>query len=148
MDSYAIASAIATRFSSANVSAPSGAENIKQSTAQLPESLTFFPSVLVSPPRVDSATWRLGRGYFSITYRATLFLAKHDGSPRRAKALHDWVTALYKQLAGNLDLDLAYVALAQLARADAGVVEYEGIEYDGIVMDIDVQANEAVTFTA
>lgn len=144
MDSYAIASAIATRYSAANVTPPSGEEDPKVATADLPENITFFPTLVVSPPRLDAANYTPSKGLLlPLTYQVTLFLSKADGSPRRAKAVHDWVTALYPQLEPQIQLGLAYVALATMTSFRAGTVRYGGEEYDGIVFDVRVLVSEA-----
>lgn len=147
MDSYAIASAIATRFSAANVNPPTGAEDVKVATADLPENIALFPTVLVLPPEMDAATYNASRSRtFSLLYPVMLFLSRSDGSPRRAKAVHDWVTALYGQLGGQLQLGLSsYVSLATVEAFSAGVVSYGGEEFDGIRWDVLVRVNEAYT---
>lgn len=145
MDSYDIASAIATRFSAANVTPPSGEPEPAVVTADLPESITFFPTLLVFPPVMDEASYNASRNRsFPLVYNVVLFLSRSDGTPRRAKRVHDWVTALYGQLGGQLQLGLSsYVALATVERFYAGTVGYEGIDYDGIAFSVSVRISEA-----
>ena len=148
-DSYAVAAAIAVRFSAANVTQPTGYEDIKVSTAELPEAINVFPTVLVGHPSMSDATYAGGKRSFPLTYPVTLYLARHDGSPRRAHLLHDWVTATYGQMAGQLQLGLStYVAWAEVASWRAGVVPYMGEEYDGIRYDVMVHINEVHTGVA
>ena len=146
MDSYAIASAIATRFSAANVTPPSGEEDPKVATAQLPEDVSWFPTILVSTPQMDDANYNASRSRsFPLVYAVTLFLSRSDGSARNAKRVHDWVTALYGQLGGQIQLGLAYVALATVQGFRAGIVRYAGTDYDGITFEVVVQVSEAYT---
>ena len=147
MDSYDIADAIATRFSAANVTPPTGQEEPKIVTADLPSSISFFPTILVLPPMLDDASYNASRSRtLPLTYPVILFLSRADDTPRRAKALHDWVTALYGQLGGQLQLGLSsYVSLATVVSFRAGVVTYERTEYDGVAFAVRVQVNESYT---
>lgn len=147
MDSYAIAGAIATRFSAANVTPPSGQPEPAVVTADLPESVSFFPTILVLPPVMDDANYNASRNRsFPLLYPVVLFLSRADGSPRRAKALHDWTTALYGQLGGQLQLGLSsYVSLATVEGFRAGIVTYEGIDYDGLTFTVNVRISESYT---
>jgi hypothetical protein len=144
VDSYAIASAIATRFSAANVTPPTGAEEPKVVTQDLPEAISWFPTLLVFPPVMDDANYNASRNRtFPLIYQVVLFLSRADGSARRAKALHDWTTALYGQLGGQLMLGLStYVQLATVDSFRAGVVEYEGAQYDGLTFEVNVRISE------
>lgn len=149
MDSYAIASAIATRFSAANVTPPSGQEDIKLSTPDLPDSLSLFPTVLVFPPQMDDAAYYAHKANLNLTYPVVLFLSKADGTPRRAKAVHDWITALLNQLDAQLRLGLeSYVSTATIENWNAGEWSYNGENYDGIRFQVLVHVNEARSFIA
>jgi hypothetical protein len=145
MDSYAIASAIADRFSAANVTPPTGEPEPAVVTADLPESISYFPTLLVFPPRMDGANYNASRNRsFPLIYSVALFLSRSDGSPRRAKRVHDWVTALYGQLGGQLQLGLSsYVALATVDDFYAGPIGYEGIDYDGVAFSVNVRISES-----
>ena len=145
MDSYAIAGAIATRFSSANVTQPTGVENVKISTADLPDAISVFPTVLVMPPTMENASYNASRSRsFDLSYPVILYLSRSDGSPRRAAALHAWITAVYGQLGGQLQLGLSsYVALCYISGFVAGTMAYAGDEYDGVRFDVLVRINEA-----
>lgn len=147
MDSYAIAGAIATRFSAANVSPPSGYEDIKVSTADLPQNISLFPTVLVMPPGTEAMGYNASRSRsLTLNYGVVLFLSRSDGSPRRAKAVHDWFTALYGQLAGQMMLGLSsYVALAYVSGMVAATVTYGGEDFDGLRFVVTVKVNEAYT---
>ena len=148
MDSYAIAGAIATRFAAAAVTPPSGAEDVKVSTADLPDDISVFPTVLVFPPQMTDATYRGSKRNLTLVYPVVLFLSKADGTPRRAKALHDWVTALYVQMDGQFQLGLStYVAEAWIENFNAGEYTYAGSNYDGIRWEVHVHINEGATFT-
>lgn len=146
MDSYAIANAIATRLQAATP--PTGKEAIKEATADLPESISWFPTMLVSLPEPDYIEHTSNSTSAALTYQATLLLARHDGNQRRARLLHDWTTALYPQLNGLLQLGLAYVSVATVDDWRAGVVTYEGEEYDGLILYVNVRIHEAGSYAA
>ena len=147
MDSYAIAEAIAARFSAANVTPPTGQAEPKVVTADLPESISFFPTLLVLPPEMDDASYNASRSRtFALLYRVTLFLSRADGTGRRAKAIHDWTTALYGQLGGQIQLGLpTYVPLATVEHFRSGPVIYGGETYDGLTFDVNVRISESYT---
>jgi hypothetical protein len=145
MDSAAIAAAIALRFAATNVTQPTGAEDVKVSTADLPDALSVFPTVLVMPPTMDNASYNASRSRsYDLTYPTILYLARSDGSPRRAKALHDWATAIYGQLGGQMQLGLSsYVSLCYIVGFTAGTMSFAGDDYDGIRFDVLVRINES-----
>lgn len=146
MDSYAIASALATLYKA--TTPPAGEEAIKVATADLEEAPSFFPTLFVLPPRLlDPSYISKGRS-LPLDYPAILLLDKADGSARRAVVMHKWVSVLYSRLGTNLQLGLApYVALATLVGLDAGTVRYEGTDYDGITLVNRVLVSESYTPT-
>jgi len=145
MDSYAIADAIATRFSADNVTPPTGEEDPKIATAQLPEDISWFPTILVGTPVMADANYNASRNRsFPLLYSVTLVLARSDGSARNAKRVHDWVTAIYGQLGGQIQLGLSsYVTHAEVAGFRAGIVRYANTDYDGITFDVIVHISES-----
>lgn len=144
MDSYAIAAAIAARYSA--ISTPSGEEAIKKATAELPDAIDFTPTLLVMPPVMDTASYNASRSRtFTLLYPCALYLSRADGSPRRAHAVHDWFTAVYPMVGGQLQLGLAYVALATLEALEARVLPYGGSEWDGLVWTVRVRISEVYT---
>lgn len=142
MDSYAIAGAIVTLGQA--ISAPSGQPSIAKVTADLPESIEIPPTLLVLPPVMDDANYNASRNRsFTLRYPCGLYLSRADGSPRRAKAVHDWFTKLYPMVGGQLQLGLSYVALAKLMNLQGGSLTYGPETYDGLGWDIVVQVSES-----
>lgn len=140
MDSYAIASALATRLGT--VTAPSGQESIKQYSAELPDELALLPALFVMPPSMEGPTYAGSKRTLPLTYPVGLYLARADGLPRRAHALHDWITAIYGRLAGQMALGLAsYVAWSEVMSWTPGV-SYAGVDYDGLRLEVMVNVNE------
>jgi hypothetical protein len=146
MDSYGIAAAIATRLLA--TTPPTGKEAVKEATADLPESISWFPTVVVGLPEPEYITHSAGSTSMALTFPATLLLDRSDGSPRRARLAHDWLTALYPQLNGNLDLGRNDIVMAVITDWNAGTVSYGGDEYDGITFDVTVRIVETGGYVA
>ena len=142
MDSRAIADALVSRFGP--VTPPAGAEAVKLATSELPDNLTLYPTVLVLPPRIDRIDQNASRNRsFTMTYPVVFYLSRADGTPRRAAAIHDWLTVLYGQTGGQLQLGLDYVAIATVETVTAGGVTYGGESYDGITLTVGVRISES-----
>lgn len=140
MDSYAIASAIATRFGA--TTPPAGQEAIKLATAELPDEVSLFPSLLVFPSTMSDPTYIASKRDLNLTFPVAFVLSRADGSPRRAHALHDWVTVLYGRIAGQIMLGLSsYVSESEVLAWTPGV-SYGGQDYDGALLTVWVHVNE------
>ena len=50
LDTYAIGTALAARFSAANTTPPAGYDEVRLATANPPDMISVFPSVVVFPP--------------------------------------------------------------------------------------------------
>lgn len=149
VDFDAIAVALAVRFSSTNVTAPSGETNVARSTSALPDAISDEPTVLVFPP----SEVRFGYGP-SIrkgvaTYPVRFYIYKVRDNSRNATLLNKWIGALYAQLDGQVHLGLSsYVTHAVVTHMAAGPLSYAGTEYHGIELTVDVHLGEGMTTTA
>lgn len=151
VDFNAIATALATRFSSTNVTAPSGETNIRSSTSALPSQITLEPSVLVFPPEPGgieyhyTAGTRSGIAIFPV--RFYLFQIRDNG--RNATLCLKWLGALYDQLSGSVHLGLSsYVTHAVVSNMGVARLSYAGLEYEGVALDAAVHFWEALSPTA
>lgn len=149
VDFNAIASALATRFSSANVTAPSGETNVRVATASLPDAIKVEPVVLVFPPSDVSFSYgpsiRKGVAEFPIRF----YIYKVRDAKRNAVLINKWVGALYAQLDGQVHLGLsAYVTHAVISRIQAGPLSYANQEYHGIELTAEVHLGEGMSATA
>lgn len=152
-DFNAMASAIATRFSSTYVTAPSGEQNVRVSTASLPDAITVEPTVLVFPPETVEFSYgpSLRTGVASFPVRFYIYRARD--TKRNAVLLNKWVSALYQQLDGQVHLGLSdYVAHADITAMGVGPLSYgEGeaaVRFHGIELTVQVHLWEGVSFTA
>lgn len=152
-DFKAIADAIATRFSSANVTAPSGATNVRVSSASLPDAITAEPTVLVFPVETadfdfESST-RTGVARFPVRF----YIYRVRDTSRNAVLLNNWATVLYGQLDGKVQLGLgSYVAYSVIKSFGVGPLTYgEGdsaVRFHGIEFSVEVHLAEGIAFTA
>src|SRR5689334_10908683 len=98
VDFNAIASALATRFSSANVTAPSGETNVRESTASLPDAISKEPTVLVFPPTSIELDFGASLRKGLVTYPVRFYIYRVRDSKRNAVLINKWIGALYAQL--------------------------------------------------
>jgi hypothetical protein len=152
VDFNAIATAIATRFSSTYVTAPSGETNVRLSTSALPEAIVREPTVLVFPP---SITLSYGPSLRKATasYPVRFYIYKVRDTGRNATLMNKWIGSLYAMLPDTLaHLGLSsYVTSAVATNIQVGPLTYGesgGIEYHGIELTIDVHIWEGLSATA
>ena len=148
VDFKAIGAAVATRFSAANITAPSGQTSIRFATASLPGQIKATPTVLVFPP---------GPGDIEFTYNSSLrsgialypvrfYLMRILNEERNSDLVLDWMSTLYDQLDGQLHLGLSsVVSWALIRNIGAATLGYGGEEFEGIVMDAEVHIAECMT---
>ena len=142
MNEYDIASAIATRLGA--TTPPTGQDAIKLATADYPDALGLWPTLLVGISTMSAESFDNRARSLTLIYPATLFLGRADGTPRRSRALRDWITVLYPRLSGYMTLgSLAYVAWSEIVAWRGSVVTYGGEEYDGAIFDCRVLVREA-----
>jgi len=146
MDIHAIATAIATRFSSANVTPPSGYKNIALATAELPNALTSLPAVLVFPP---DGSWGFNAGAArtgDLTFDVRVFLGPMMDNGRNAAMVNKWHSKLIEQLIGQLALgqSLNGVTHSFITSSRSGIIEYADIQYVGIEFEVNVHLVEGI----
>lgn len=146
IDDQAIAQAIATRFAAANVTAPSGEDNIRLSTEQLPDRIGPTPSVLVFPSE-DEVHVTASTRHMRMVYPVRFYLYKTQDTPRQAARLNKWRKVLRAQLDSNTHLGLeSYVATAEVTAVRAGTLVYAEEAFDGVELQVTVGAWEGVSF--
>lgn len=146
-DFYAIAQAIATRFNSSNVSAPSGLQNIRESTCELPDAIKVEPTVLVFPPEGEFS-FTGGARHGDVDFPVRFYLGLIRSNSRNAVLLLKWLGSLYDQFSGNTDLDLgSYVAMTSIPSMQVARLTYAGQEYEGIDLIFRVRIAEGLSPT-
>jgi hypothetical protein len=153
-DFGAVAAAIATRFSAAEVTPPAGYGEVRVSTHLIPNALTSFPTVVVFPPEVTFSYTPSSRQAPTTDFVVRLYLDKPMDYGRATTKVYAWMTALYGQLDGQFQLGLGYVAWAQVVSMGAGELRFgdAGVNgapgYPGIEFTVRVHLVEGVAFTA
>lgn len=139
-DFDAITTAIAARFSAANVTPPTGYDNVKISTGDLPTQMLPTPAVLVFPDDgtfTHSAGKRDGVG----TWLVRFYYNQTGDLERDTVALRKWLTVLVDQL--RLASQLAgIVTQAKVLGWKVGTLRYADIDYSGIELSVMINTNE------
>lgn len=151
VDFNAIASALATRFSSANVTAPSGETNVRFATHELPGQIKAEPTVLVFPPGPGDIDFTFNASLRSgiATFRVCFYLTRIRNEERNTVLVNKWLGALYAQLDGQVHLGQSNtVSWALIRNIGAAALTYGGETYEGIVMDAEVHIAEGMSPTA
>lgn len=146
MDVHAIATAIATRFSAAAVTPPTGYPDIALSTAGLPDAITSLPAVLVFPP---SGQWTFTAGAArtgDLTFPVRFYYGPRADTARGAEAINKWHSVLIEQLIGQLALgqSLTGVTHCFVTASESGTLTYAEIDYLGIEFTVVVHLVEAI----
>jgi hypothetical protein len=140
-DFDAIATAIAARYAPGVVTPPSGYDNIRVSTAALPNQMTPLPTVLVF---LESGAYPLyGSQKRGGAYEfAVRFYYNQTGDMERDQvALRKWATVLTGQMT-TVHLG-GIVDAANLTTFQLGIFRYAGELYTGIEFRIHVVLDEA-----
>jgi hypothetical protein len=140
-DFDAMATAIAARFAPAVVTPPTGYDNIRVSTAALPNQMTPLPSVFVF---LDSGGFPMygSQKRQSGSEWAVRFYYNQVGDMERDQvALRKWATVLISQLT-SVSLG-GIVDSARLVSFKFGILHYAGEFYTGIELGVHVVKDEA-----
>jgi hypothetical protein len=146
MDVHAIATALADRFSAANVTPPSGYDDIALATAELPNAITSLPAVLVFPP---DGTWSFNAGASRVgdlRFMVRVYLGPMLDTGRNAEMVNKWHSVLIEQIIGRLALGQGTngVTHAFITSSSSGMIDYADIKYVGIELEVTVHLVEAI----
>jgi hypothetical protein len=148
MDFNAISDALAARFSAANITPPTGEQNVQVSTALLPQNIALEPTVLVYPPSCEfgyMASTRTGL----CTYPIRIYIENVRDNIRDTTLALKWLSVLYDQLDAQVHLGLEnYVAKATLGNFTVGELNYGGVMHMGIEFSVEVVVYEPLNATA
>lgn len=140
-DFDAITVALAARFASGVVTPPTGYDNIKISTGDLPGQMLPLPCVLTFPVS-GSFTHFPGKRDSRHEFIVRLYYNQTGDLERDVTALRRWLTVLVDQL--KLSVQLAgIVTSAHVTGYNMGVLTYAGITYSGLEMNVSIVTNEA-----
>ena len=145
MDVQAIAQALAARFAPANVTAPSGLQNIRVSTEYLPDFITSPPTVLVFPPE-EQFSYTPGSRQSVQDWPIRFYEAQVTGPGRTVDRLYRWRSVLIGQLLDQTQLGESAdgVAWVGIVAARIGTLTYGDVEFQGIEMVARVRLAEGI----
>ena len=145
MDVQAIAQALAARFAPANVTPPSGLQNIRVSTEYLPDFITSPPTVLVFPPE-EQFSYTPGSRQSVQDWPIRFYEAQVTGPGRTVDRLYRWRSVLIGQLLDQTQLGESAdgVAWVGIVAARIGTLAYGDVEFQGIEMVARVRLAEGI----
>ena len=142
-----IASALATAFSAANVTAPNGETAIRVADYKLPDMIGPCPAVYVFPPE-EEFSYPPSMRISEQDWRVRFFIYKLQDTGRQMDLLYKWADVLATQLDDRVHLELSdSVLTADVMGMKVGTLSYADEAFDGVELAIRVSAQEAVTYT-
>lgn len=146
MDTLAIAQALAARFAPAQVTPPTGLQNIRLSTERLPDLISMPPTVLVFPPE-EQFSYTPGSRQSVQDWPIRFYQAQTSTAGRTVEELYAWRPVLIGQLLPNSQLGQSGsggVAWAAIVAARIGALTYAEVEFNGIEMVARVRLAEGI----
>ena len=146
MDLQAIAQALAARYDPANVTPPTGLDNIRLSTERLPDFIAMPPTVLVFPPE-EEFSYSPGSRQSVQDWPIRFYETEVSGPGRTVERLYLWRPILIGQLLPNSLLGQSGsggVAWAAIAGARIGTLTYGEQQFQGIEMVARVRLAEGI----
>ncbi len=139
MNLNTIATNIATRFSAANLTAPSGLDNVTFSTHLLPNAITTTPCVLVKPP-IGQFEYGPGIRHGELDFPVEFYLADASVLSVSASNAYAWYGTLLDQLTADYDLGGASEVIdGTITDTRVGTLTYAGRDYTGIQLTVRVR---------
>jgi hypothetical protein len=141
-DFDAINTALVARFAAAAITPPTGYDNVKIATGDLPTGMLPLPAVLVYPP--EEGAFRGFPGKRDSTHQIIVrFYYNQTGDLERdSAALRKWLTVLVDQLKLSTQLG-GIVTKASIDSYRTGTFVYATLDYTGIELTVSVLVNEA-----
>lgn len=140
IDFDAITVALAARFAPGVVTPPTGYDNIRLSTGNLPGQMTPLPTVLTFPEGGEF-TALPGKRDSTHSFVHRFYYNQTGDLERDTIALRKWLTVLVYQLQGAAQLG-GTVTSAKVIGYTVAVLSYAGLEYTGIELRSEVIVNE------
>lgn len=139
-DFDAITTALAARFAPGVITPPTGYDNVKVSTGDLPQQMLPLPAVLTYP---NGGEFRYfpGKRDASHEFIVRFYYNQTGDLERDTVALRKWLTVLVGQLSASLSLG-GIVTSAHLASWQIAILSYAGLDYTGVELVVSVVTNE------
>lgn len=140
-DFDAINTALAARFAAAAITPPTGYDNVKISTGDLPTGMLPLPAVLVFPESGEFTAYP-GKRDSEHSYVIRFYYNQAGDLERDMAALRKWLTVLVDQLKLSTQLG-GIVTRASIIGWRVGMFEYTPNTYTGIELTCSILVNEA-----
>jgi hypothetical protein len=140
-DFTAAATALAARYASAQMTAPTGYKAVQLSTFTPPEALPPLPCVFVFAPESGSYDTRNGTRTGGHDFMVRFYYDQAGDMARQAAALLKWMPVLFDQLRTSVSLS-STVVTARLESYKTGYITYAGLDYAGVEMTVRVVTSE------
>lgn len=141
-DFDAIGTALAARFAPAQVTPPTGLQNIRRSSIDLPNTLAGLPVVLVWPDQGELAPGQ-GSRLSTVDYIVRLYFSVTANLPRETNQCRQWLGRLIDQVRVGESLGGPPVAVARVVRWRIGILPYGRRDYTGIELGVRCTLTEA-----
>jgi hypothetical protein len=148
VDFDVIGTALAARYAPAQVTPPTGYDNIRGSAVDLPNQMLPLPAVLVF---LDAGTFRTGNGtrLGGHDWFVRFYYNQTGDLERDMTALRKWNTVLADQLKASVQLGGSqYVARVTVESYQVGTMQYAKEDYSGIEYRVHVTTTEPWAATA
>lgn len=147
MNLNTIASNIATRFSAANITPPTGLTNVTLATHLLPNAIADTPTVLVKPPLGDFE-YGPGNRTGELTFPVEFYVSDGADKAAASQKLYSWYGVLLEQLTSDYDIGgPPEVIDATIIESRAGTLTYAEQDFVGIVFAVRVRVTGAYNAT-
>jgi hypothetical protein len=140
-DFDAINTALVARFAAAAITPPTGYDNVKISTGDLPTGMLPLPAVLVFPESGEFTSYP-GKRDSLHQYVVRFYYNQTGDLERDTAALRKWLTVLVDQLKISTQLG-GIVTKAYVDSYTVGTFVYATQDYSGIELTVSVLVNEA-----
>lgn len=141
-DFDAIAAAIAARFVSGALTAPTGYATIRSSTANPPGAIGPTPAVVVSADQGEFTGAGNGLRVGSQSWFVRFYFDQTSDLERTEPALRKWLNVLQYQLRGATQLTTPLVDRAYIGAWKIGILAYGGVDYAGIELTVYTATSE------
>lgn len=142
MNTATIAASLASTFG--DLTPPDGYAGITLATHRLPNAVTQYPTLLVKPP-TRPLRYMGGIAWGPFTFPVELYVASIAPEDKAADAVYAWwdVVTLGLQASYDLDQSDAGVVDATVVGMRAGVLTYAGQDHVGLLLEVEVNAQNA-----
>lgn len=151
MDLEVIADALAARYAPGTLTPPAGEPAIRESTADLPDTISKLPIVIVQAAITEPARFSFGSQTRTGVIPFAVDLALDGGAdlPRQSARCMRWAGVIVEQTVSSVHLGLpAIVAQTWTESFQIGDVLYAGLRYPGVRLIVMVRTTEGISPTA